>query len=257
MTTTANRPTTTPDVSRFRRAQDKHWPRIARELAIGRKDTHWMWYVFPQLQGLAKSETANHFGIRDRAEALAYLDDEVLRVRLAESATAVLRHRRPMFGDTDRRKLQSCMTLFREVVADPALPDAVLAKWYGGQLCTKTLDILSGRIVPKPYMPPVRPALPSRPRRAPGHGLWAGTAQGRVETTGLWEEGVARVRASIKRAKEQTPRGVEPMSHREIGAFLDGLGLDPDVVREIEDRWVEDQNRAAQQGWDNCAAEYN
>jgi uncharacterized protein (DUF1810 family) len=241
VTTTATPPKAAAGVHRFRRAQDKNWPRIARELATGRKETHWMWYVFPQLQGLAKSETAHHYGIRDKDEALAYLDDPVLRVRLAESATAVLRHRRSMFSDTDSRKLRSCMTLFREVVTDPALPDAVLAKWYGGELCEKTLDILSGRVIPKPWMPPTA---------APRAASWAGTAQGRVEVRGqrsFWE---AQVRKAQRR---QAADG--PMSPRQIRSYLAGIGLAAVVVDMIADRWIDDQNEASQQGWEARDAE--
>src|SRR6478609_4031243 len=101
-------------LARFRTAQDKQWPRISREIASGKKDTHWMWFVFPQLRVFAKSETAHYYGIVDKAEALAYLDDDVLRLRLGTASMGVLKQDRLMFGDVDRRKLWRCMTLFRE-----------------------------------------------------------------------------------------------------------------------------------------------
>lgn len=230
-------------IGRFRRAQDKAWPRIALELATGRKETHWMWFVFPQLRGLAKSETAHFYGIAGKDEALAYLGDSVLRARLGEGALSVLRHRRNMFGETDARKLRSCMTLFREVSTDPTVPDAVLAKFYGGQLCSRTLDILSGKVVPAPWVPP-------RPILAPA-GRWAGSAQGRVETRGQQTLWAARVRATQKRQS-----GGGPMSSRQIRSYLLGLGLSATMAEMIADRWIDDQNEATQQGWEAREAEH-
>lgn len=235
--TTTTAPKTQP-VSRFQQAQDRNWPRIARELATGRKETHWMWFVFPQLQGLAKSEIAHRFGIRDKEEVLAYLGNHVLRSRLGESTLAVLRHPRNMFGDTDRKKLRSCMTLFREVSTDPTLPDAVLAKFYGGELCQTTIDILSGRLVPPPF---------KAPRAVPA---WSGSAQGRVEVRGqrsFWE---AQVRKAQHRQYDDGP-----MSPRQIRSYLLGLGLTAYMVDEIASRWVDDQNQATQQGWEARDAE--
>lgn len=227
MTVTTS-PVYASSIARFTQAQNKTWPRIARELATGHKESHWMWYVFPQLRGLARSGTAHYYGLRDKAEALAYLDSHVLRIRLAEATMAVLRHDRNMFGDTDRKKLRSCMTLFRELVTDPTLPDAVLRKFYGGDPCQLTLDILAGRPIPQQAAskPPVAPIL------------WGGSAQGRVETRprALW--------------------GDKPMSHRQIEAFLASLNLHPEDIRQIVDRWLEDQNCANQQGWDAYDAEH-
>lgn len=240
MTVTANRPATS--VRRFRQAQDKHWPKIARELATGQKQTHWMWYVFPQLQGLAKSETAHHFGIAGADEALAYLADPVLRVRLGESTLAVLRHKRNMFGETDRKKLRSCMTLFREVSTDPTLPDSVLAKFYGGELCQMTLDILSGKVIPKPWTPP-------KPWVAPAG--WSGSAQGRVEVRGqrgFWE-------SQVRKVQRRQHADDAPMSGRQIRSYLLGLGLSVSLVEEISERWIDDQNIATQQGWEARDAE--
>ena len=233
-------------ITRFKAAQGKSWPRIARELATGQKQTHWMWYVFPQLRALAKSETADFYGIRDKAEALAYLDDPVLRIRLGESTMAILKHGRNMFGEVDRRKLRSCMTLFREVVVDPTLPDAVLAKFYGGELCQLTLDVLAGHEIPQQW---VRPPL-----RASG---WS--AQGKVETKvgKHWEKQIRRAQAAVAASTAQPLReDTEPMSHREIESFLKGFGLSSAAVRQVVDRWMEDQNRASQQGWNARDDEY-
>jgi uncharacterized protein (DUF1810 family) len=224
------------EVTRFTAAQNKGWPRIARELATGRKETHWMWYVFPQLRALAKSETAHYYGIRDKAEALAYLDNPVLRLRLAESTMAVLKRDRLMFQHPDNLKLRSCMTLFREVVTDPTLPDAVLTKFYNSQPCPLTLAALAGKPIPQQW-----------------------TAQGRVETKmgKHWEKQIRKARDAVAAVGTASPwQDSEPMSHREIASFLRGFGLSSAAVRRITDRWVDDQNRAQSQGWDQRDAEY-
>jgi uncharacterized protein (DUF1810 family) len=243
--------TATTALGRFRSAQDKRWRQITRELATGRKETHWMWFVFPQLRALAKSETAHYYGLDGKAEALAYLDDPILRARLAEATMAVLRHQRSMFSDTDRRKLRACMTLFREITTDPTLPDAVLAKFYAGTRCPLTLDLLAGKPVDVQW---TRPA-PHRPRP----GQWSGSAQGRVMARGDWEGRVEAVRRKIaEQARQATIFDTrEPMLPREIEAFLIKHGIGGETVQLITDRWMEDQADAAQQGWDNCEAEQN
>jgi uncharacterized protein (DUF1810 family) len=245
MTTT----TTTPDVTRFKRAQDKVWRHVAHELATGRKQTHWMWFVFPQHRGLAKSEMAQRYGIRDEAEALAYLDNEVLRIRLASATMAVLKQKQLMFGDTDRKKLRSCMTLFRGLVTDPTLPDAVLAKFYDGEQCPLTLDLLAGRPIPVQW---VKPA-PWTPNWGPGD-----TAMGRVETreTRRWDRQINRARATVERAQAPLWDDPEPMSHREIMSYVKSFGLSAIATQQLVDRWMEDQNRAAEQGWNARDAEY-
>jgi len=242
MTTT----TTAPSVARFQQAQDKVWRDVAHELATGRKKTHWMWFVFPQLRGLAKSEIAQRYGIRDKAEALAYLDNEVLRIRLASATMAVLKRDRLMFSDVDKKKLRSCMTLFRGLVTDPTLPDAVLAKFYGGEPCQLTLDLLAGRPIPQQWTPP--PPVSSRG--------WS--AQGRVETKvgRHWDKQIAAARAAVDEANTRTLWDNDPMSHREIESFIRGFGLSAAATRQIVDRWMEDQNRATQQGWDSHDGEY-
>ena len=247
MTTT----TTAPNVDRFRHAQDQVWRHVAHELATGQKQTHWMWFVFPQLRGLAKSEMAQRYGIADKAEALAYLDNEVLRVRLASATMAVLKQKRLMFGDTDRKKLRSCMTLFRGLVTDPTLPDAVLTKYYDGP-CQLTLDLLAGRPIPQQWTP--RPAW--TPNWDPGD-----TAMGRVETreTRRWDRQIRRARATVERAQAplwDDQDGQEPMSHREIMTFVKSFGLSAIATQQLVDRWMEDQNRASEQGWDARDAEY-
>jgi len=217
-------PTRANSISRFRMAQDKSWPRIARELAVGRKETHWMWYVFPQLKALAKSETARYFGIADRAEALAYLDDPVLRVRLYESTQAILKHRTPMFSDTDKRKLHASMTLFREVVVEPALCNRVLDKWYEGEPHQLTLDALAGKPIP---VQKVRPA------------------QFRQERLGEWRHNPPRRGAG------------DPMDRREIERLVRGYGLSADATRRLVGEWLDDRRRAINVAWDEADQAFN
>jgi uncharacterized protein (DUF1810 family) len=178
-----------------------------------------MWYVFPQLKALAKSETARYFGIRDRTEALAYLDDSVLRVRLAEATMAVLRHRRSMFSDTDKRKLQACMTLFREVVKDPTLPNQVLDKWYDGEPHQLTLDVLAGKPVPVQQAAPRwhQPTLTPPLRRGAG----------------------------------------DPMLRSEIEALVRRYGLSAEATRRLTDEWLADRVRAINIAWDEADATFN
>lgn len=238
-------PAQAESITRFRHAQDKKWPGITREIASGQKQTHWMWYVFPQLRVFAKSETAHYYGIADKAEALAYLDDEVLRVRLATATMGILKQRRLMFTDVDQRKLHRCMTLFGELVKDRTLPDAVLTKFFAGEQHQLTLDVLAGKQVEASW----KPGQDCGPKTwRPGS--WS--AQGRVEAAGHWGRQVRRARRAVEVAgQRQLYADSEPMSHREIESYLRSLNLPADVVDRITDRWMDDQNRANQQGWDS------
>lgn len=135
------------DLSRFLAAQqDVHAVALA-ELKAGRKRTHWMWFVFPQIAGLGRSETARFYALASAAEARAYLDHPVLGARLRDCTAAVLAHRdadaETIFGPVDALKFRSSMTLF-EAVADDAAPFAeALETFYGGARDPATLAILS------------------------------------------------------------------------------------------------------------------
>jgi uncharacterized protein (DUF1810 family) len=120
------------DVQRFRDAQERCYDTVREEIRAGSKRTHWMWFIFPQMKGLGKTTTSDHYGISGRAEARAYLDDPVLGPRLAECAAGVLAHNHLMFGFPDNLKLRSSMTLFAQVADDPAPFEAVIAKFYDG-----------------------------------------------------------------------------------------------------------------------------
>jgi len=237
-------------IARFRHAQDKKWPKISREIAAGVKETHWMWYVFPQLRVFAKSETAYYYGLADKAEALTYLDDDTLRIRLATASMGVLRQDRLMFEDVDRRKLHRCVTLFAELVKDRTILDQVLAKHFAGEPHQPTLDVLAGKPVKSQWTRPDHRPLKS-----------VGTAMGQVEwkqgTVGRhWEKQIERARATVAAvgAVRARPDNV-PMDSSEIESFLKGFGLSAAAVRGITRVWVADQSRANQQGWDAAEEE--
>src|SRR5690606_26453828 len=135
---------TMDDLNRFREAQDRVWPQVLAELRDGRKTGHWMWFVFPQLRGLGRSETAIIYGIADMEEARAYLADPVLAGRLEQAATALLSHSgltaEEILGAVDALKLRSSATLFSRAGAGRTalLMHDVLARFYGGRPCPLT-----------------------------------------------------------------------------------------------------------------------
>ncbi len=139
--------TTTGDLSRFHAAQARSFADALAELRAGRKTTHWMWFVFPQIAGLGKSPTAQFYAIADADEAAAYLADPVLGTRLRVAATALLAHRdtpvAQIMGDIDAVKLRSSMTLFEAVAADGETVFAtVLDTFFAGRRDRATLDRL-------------------------------------------------------------------------------------------------------------------
>lgn len=135
------------DLSRFVAAQARNYADAAAELAAGRKATHWMWYVFPQLRGLGVSAMAQRYGIEGPAEARAYLAHPVLGPRLLTCTALVAGANgtaRQVMGKPDDRKLQSCMTLFAAVSEDPGPFETVLNRFYDGARCARTLAMLDG-----------------------------------------------------------------------------------------------------------------
>lgn len=133
-------------LDRFINAQQGVYDRALAEIKNGRKQTHWMWYIFPQLKGLGQSETSKYYAIKSQEEALAYLNHSVLGSRLRESAAAVLtvkeRTVSEIFGYPDDLKLKSSMTLFSRVPSDPAVFIRVLDKYFQGEPDAKTLQLL-------------------------------------------------------------------------------------------------------------------
>lgn len=135
------------DLSRFLTAQDAYsqYEIALEEIRIGRKRTHWMWFVFPQLKGLGRSYNADYYGIAGADEALAYWQHSVLGGRLQEITESLLLleglSARQIFGGIDAVKLKSSMTLFWKVTGDE-LFRKVLDKYYAGKMCDKTLEML-------------------------------------------------------------------------------------------------------------------
>ncbi|GAA1647123.1 DUF1810 domain-containing protein [Actinoplanes couchii] len=134
------------DLDRFVHAQEGVFDQALAELTAGRKRTHWMWFVFPQLGGLGSSVTADRYAIRDLDEARAYLAHPVLGPRLEQCATALLEHRgssaSEILGYPDDLKLRSSMTLFARAAADPGVFQQVLDLFYDGP-DPKTVHLLS------------------------------------------------------------------------------------------------------------------
>ena len=136
------------DLARFVDAQARVWDDVRAELAAGRKRTHWMWFVFPQLRGLGRSETARRYGLASREEAVAWLAHPLLGPRLREGVGLVLategRSAHQIFGSPDDLKLCSCLTLFRAVSAgeDAALFDRALGRFCDGRADEATLALL-------------------------------------------------------------------------------------------------------------------
>lgn len=132
----------------FVAAQDRVYEQVLAELRAGRKETHWMWFIFPQLAGLGRSETATFFGIRSLDEARAYLAHPVLGTRLRECVGALQdlmdmsTSAERVFGAVDAMKLRSSLTLFAEAGAGP-LFTAALERWFGGDADPATLSLLN------------------------------------------------------------------------------------------------------------------
>ena len=135
-------------LTRFVDAQAHVWPRPLEEIQAGRKTSHWMWFIFPQLRGLGRSPTARHYGIRDLPEARAYLAHPVLGQRLRAICHAMLAHSGTapdrVLGSVDALKLRSCATLFQKAGKDPVFAE-ILDAFHEGRPCKATLDMLGQR----------------------------------------------------------------------------------------------------------------
>lgn len=136
-------------LDRFIEAQEYSYTAALEEIRTGRKRSHWMWYVFPQMKGLGFSSTAQYYGIRDRKEAMSYLDHTVLGVRLREISSVLLTLESSdpseVFGYPDDLKLKSSMTLFY-LVSREKLFMSVLEKFFCGEIDEKTVELLGNEI---------------------------------------------------------------------------------------------------------------
>ena len=135
------------NLDRFIKAQERDYPVALQEIKSGRKLSHWIWYIFPQIKGLGYSETAQYYSIEDVEEAKAYLNNEYLHNNLVEICQELLKLKSndivDIMGYPDNLKLCSSMTLFNFVAPDEDIFKKVLDKYYNGKLDTKTLEILS------------------------------------------------------------------------------------------------------------------
>ena len=133
-------------LTRFYDAQKNVYDEALEEVRKGKKRTHWMWFIFPQLKGLGSSTTANYYGIDGIAEAEEYLAEDVLKARLIEISEALLGldtdDARVVFGSPDNLKLKSCMTLFYVVDNGNAVFKDVLDKFFDGKMDNSTIRLL-------------------------------------------------------------------------------------------------------------------
>jgi uncharacterized protein (DUF1810 family) len=135
------------DLARFVEAQRDTYDGALAELAAGRKRSHWMWFIFPQLAGLGISAMSQRYAIASLAEAIAYLEHPLLGVRLLTCADAVLRvegrSASEVFGSPDDRKLRSSATLFSAALSQrDSVFDQLLGKYFAGEPDSRTLDLL-------------------------------------------------------------------------------------------------------------------
>jgi uncharacterized protein (DUF1810 family) len=137
------------DLNRFIKAQNVEYEgynTALNEIRNGKKQSHWIWYIFPQLKQLGRSSTAQHYGISNIKEARAYWDDLTLRNRLLEITQALLELEENdpvrVLGYTDAMKVKSCMTLFLMVDSNIDVFRKVIDKYYQGRLDDHTVDII-------------------------------------------------------------------------------------------------------------------
>ena len=134
------------NLRRFVDAQAGSYAAVLDELRSGRKRAHWMWYIFPQIDGLGYSPTAKHYAIKSKAEAQGYLEHPVLGARLVECANILLdlegRSASQIFGSPDDLKLRSSMTLFAAVNSQEPVFAQVLEKYYQGNHDSRTIELL-------------------------------------------------------------------------------------------------------------------
>jgi uncharacterized protein (DUF1810 family) len=134
------------NLTRFVRAQEGVYEQALAEIKGGRKHSHWMWFIFPQIDGLGFSTTSRLYAIKSRAEAKAYLDHPVLGPRLVECAEAALavegRTASQIFGSPDDMKLRSCATLFAHVSPQGSVFERLIRNFFEGRRDGKTLSRL-------------------------------------------------------------------------------------------------------------------
>ena len=135
-------------LDRFVQAQTLMYPSVLKQIQNGKKTSHWMWYMFPQLRGLGTSTMAQIYGISGLGEAKAYLAHPVLSGRLYELCGELLKHKNKtaleIFGNIDEMKLKSSMTLFALTSEDYTIFDEVLEHFFGGEMDEVTVKLING-----------------------------------------------------------------------------------------------------------------
>ncbi|MBR2987833.1 MAG: DUF1810 domain-containing protein [Clostridia bacterium] len=136
------------DTQRFLKAQDDYYETALREMKNGRKQSHWIWFIFPQLKALGRSPTARYYGIESLEDARAYLEEPTLRSRLLEITGVILAHKesdpiRLMGQPIDALKLRSSMTLFGKAAPQETLFGLVLEKYFDSTPDRHTLSLLA------------------------------------------------------------------------------------------------------------------
>ena len=134
------------NLNRFITAQEGLFENVLTELKNGRKQTHWMWFIFPQIDGLGFSSTTKYYAIKNLEEARQYLTHPVLGARLLQCSQLVLavegKSAHNIFGSPDDMKLKSCMTLFTQVAGPDSVFASVLEKYFHGKPDEKTISLL-------------------------------------------------------------------------------------------------------------------
>jgi uncharacterized protein (DUF1810 family) len=134
------------NLERFVQVQEPVYAQVCAELAAGRKTSHWMWFIFPQLEGLGRSAIARHFGIASKAQAQAYWHHALLRARLKECTELMLavnaKTALQILGSPDDLKFHSSLTLFAQAAADEPVFERALARYFGGEYDARTLELL-------------------------------------------------------------------------------------------------------------------
>lgn len=133
-------------LDRFLEAQERSYEKALHEIKNGKKRTHWIWYIFPQLRGLGRTQTAFAYGINGLEEAKAYLGHPILATRLKEITEALLAHKGKdiydIMGDIDDMKLHSSMTLFALISEEGSVFHQVLDCFYDGEIDEYTLKLI-------------------------------------------------------------------------------------------------------------------
>jgi uncharacterized protein (DUF1810 family) len=144
---------TDADLIRFLDAQDQIHDQVVEELANGRKETHWMWFIFPQLAGLGRSGMAQHYAIHDLDQAKRYLADSILGPRLRQVVQLLINQKGKsafeILGSPDDLKLRSCLTLFHEAASEDSDRDLfakALDQFFPGEADGRTPDLLRPKI---------------------------------------------------------------------------------------------------------------